>query len=137
LHFAAWRASWAVLARIPDVSRNGTDHQNLRSLQEECFVIWLHSQSSSWAFWALISAVSSIAYSPMMIMITGNPFIGYKNMARPKIDPKYRRDKIVAIRLTDYGYDRVKLLADRRGMSVAEYVRLVLKMLADGSLLMR
>lgn len=58
-------------------------------------------------------------------------------MARPKLDPGIARTKVVAVRITEKGYDRVKSKADLKGMSVAEYVRHVLKLICDGSILVR
>jgi len=58
-------------------------------------------------------------------------------MGRPRLPPGLVRNKVVAIRLTQNGYDRVKKLAEAKNLSLEGYVRLVLKLLADGSLLVR
>lgn len=56
---------------------------------------------------------------------------------RPPLPPGAARTKVVAVRLTEKGHARVKALADAKNLSIEGYVRKVLQMLAEGTLLVR
>lgn len=56
---------------------------------------------------------------------------------RPKKDPVKVRSKLIAVRITEHGYGRVSSLAAAKKMKVPEYLRYVLKLLADGTILIR
>ena len=47
------------------------------------------------------------------------------------------RSKVVAVRVTEMGYEKIKSLADRRGQSVNELGRDVFRMLVSGEILIR
>lgn len=56
---------------------------------------------------------------------------------RPELPDHLKRPHVVSVRLTDNGLKKVRELAAAKEMSVPEYVRLALKMLAEGTLLIR
>lgn len=56
---------------------------------------------------------------------------------RPKMAEGYARDKVISIRVTDGGFRRVETLAKATNRTVAEYVREILKAVADGTILLK
>lgn len=57
---------------------------------------------------------------------------------RPPIEDRANlRNKVIAVRVTEFGYGKVKELADAKNMKVADYVRLVLIQLAEGKISIR
>jgi len=58
-----------------------------------------------------------------------------KKGGRPKLDPWNVRNKVIAVRLTEDGYKKVKMLAEARKLSVEGYVRTVLQKLHEGRII--
>ena len=62
---------------------------------------------------------------------------GKRPPGRPKLEDGLARSKVISVRLTEYGYQRMQALANLSQRSVADYTREVLKQLVTGQILAR
>jgi len=58
-------------------------------------------------------------------------------MARPTLEPGKTRNKTIALRVTEDAHKKIEGMAKAKGMGVSAYLRMVLKRLFDGTILIR